>query len=228
MMAAEARTDHHEIPGEACPVCRAPSVPFHAAADGRDYRRCSGCAATFLRAAQLPAAAAEYAHYLLHDNDPADNRYRQFLEPLARPLLARLPPGRSGLDYGCGPGPALACMLREAGHDVALYDPFFHDDPGVLARSYDFVVCSEVAEHFHRPAEEFSRLDGLLNPGGWLGIMTGILTDDGRFAAWHYRRDPTHVVFYRPETFVHIAGRHRWHPEFPAENVVLFHKAVQP
>ena len=94
----------------------------------------------------------------------------------------------------------------------------------MLERTYDFVVCSEVAEHCHRPAEEFPRLDGLLKPGGRLGIMTGILTDDDRFADWHYRRDPTHVVFYRPETFAHIARRHHWHLEFPAENVVLFRK----
>ena len=227
-MGADARTGHRKMPKEECPVCRAPSAPFHVAADGRNYRRCGCCAATFLRAAQLPAAAAEYAHYLLHNNDPANSGYRQFLEPLARPLLACLPPAQSGLDYGCGPGPALACMLREAGHDVALYDPFFHDDPGVLERTYDFVVCSEVVEHFHRPAEEFPRLDGLLKPGGRLGIMTGIMTDDDRFADWHYRRDPTHVVFYRPETFAHIARRHHWHLEFPAENVVLFRKDAQP
>ena len=34
------------------------------------------------------------------------------------PLLARLGPASHGLDYGCGPGPALATMLREEGHGV--------------------------------------------------------------------------------------------------------------
>lgn len=95
-----------------------------------------------------------------------DAAYRAFLNRAAGPLLERLPPARQGLDFGCGPGPALAIMLREAGHTVALFDPFFYPDPAVLASAYDFITCTEVAEHFHRPAEEFSKLDALLNPGG--------------------------------------------------------------
>ena len=37
----------------------------------------------------------------------------------------------------------------------------------------------------------------LVRPGGWLAVMTCFQTDDARFAGWHYRKDPTHVVFYR-------------------------------
>mgnify|MGYP006188182119 CR=1 FL=1 len=38
-------------------------------------------------------------------------------------LLARLAPRSSGLDYGCGPGPALAAMLREEMNSLGLgYD----------------------------------------------------------------------------------------------------------
>ena len=62
-----------------------------------------------------------------------DAGYRRFLSKLADPLMARLAPGARGLDYGCGPGPALAAMLREAGHEVALYDPFFAPDPAPLS-----------------------------------------------------------------------------------------------
>jgi cyclopropane fatty-acyl-phospholipid synthase-like methyltransferase len=72
-------------------------------------------------------------------------------------------------------------------------------------RTYDFITCTEVVEHFHHPALEFRRLDALLKPGGWLAIQTTFQTDDARFARWNYRRDPTHVVFYRPYTF----GMHR-------------------
>ncbi|MBS0543647.1 MAG: methyltransferase domain-containing protein, partial [Proteobacteria bacterium] len=81
-----------------------------------------------------------------------------------------------------------------------------------------------VVEHFHHPAEEFARLDALLRPGGWLGIMTCFQTDDARFARWHYRRDPTHVVFYREATFRVIARRHGWVCEIPAKDVVLMCK----
>lgn len=208
----------------ACPVCRAAAPRWFMGVDGRDYGRCEACAATFLLAAHLPAAEAEREEYRRHRNDPADAGYRRFLARLAGPLLARLEPCSAGLDFGCGPGPALAGLLQAAGHRVALYDPFFAPDAAVLQRTYDFVTCTEVVEHFHRPFEEFARLDALLRPGGWLGIMTCFQTDDARFARWHYRRDPTHVVFYRAATFHRIAARFGWQCEIPAKDVVLMRK----
>ena len=168
----------------------------------------------------------EQAEYRLHDNDAAQAGYRRFLTQLAQPLLQRLPPQQHGLDYGCGPGPVLAAMLREAGHSVALYDPFFAPDRAVLNATYDFITCTEVAEHFHTPAAEFRRLDGLLKPGGWLALMTCFQTDDARFAQWHYRRDPTHVVFYREATLRYVAARIGWECEVPVANVALMRKGL--
>jgi hypothetical protein len=115
-------------------------------------------------------------------------------------------------------------MLREAGHDMTLYDPFFHNDPAAFEQTYDFITCTEVAEHFHHPAEEFDRLDSLLRPGGWLALMTCFQTDDDSFADWHYRRDPTHVVFYRPATLQMIAAKRSWTCEIPVKDVALMHK----
>ncbi|MEO0810179.1 MAG: class I SAM-dependent methyltransferase [Pseudomonadota bacterium] len=195
--------------------------------EGQDYLRCSRCRATFLVTRQLPLPDKERAHYKTHENNPDDVRYRAFLARLATPLLKCLPAGQSGLDYGCGPGPALAAMLREAGHSVALYDPFFAPDVTVLHQSYDFITCTEVAEHFHQPAQEFRRLNAMLRPGGFLGIMTMFQTDDKRFAAWHYRRDPTHVVFYRDVTMQTIAEDFDWKLQLPAPNVVIFQKRAE-
>ena len=216
--------DGHEDTPLHCPVCEADATRPFQRIDTRNYWRCEACDATFLDPAQRPDHDAERAEYDLHQNDPRDSGYRAFLARLATPLLERLPPGAHGLDYGCGPGPALAGMLREAGHAVALYDPLFFNDPEVLCGAYDFITCTEVAEHFHHPAEEFARLDQLLRPGGWLGIMTGFQTRDEAFAQWHYRRDPTHVVFYRASTFEVIARRHAWQCEIPRANVVLMRK----
>lgn len=89
--------------------------------------------------------------YDLHRNDPDDGDYRNFLARLVTPLMQRLHPGMEGLDYGYGPGPALAQMLTEAGMRMALYDPFYAPDTAVLNRTYDFVTCTETAEHFRRP-----------------------------------------------------------------------------
>lgn len=189
--------------------------------DDRDYWRCDRCEATWLDPAHHLTPEAEHAHYLHHENEVDDPGYRAFLSRLATPLLQRLPPARSGLDYGCGPGPALAAMLREAGHRMAVYDPFFAPDETALAGPYDFVSCTEVAEHFHAPADEFDRLGALVRPGGWLGVMTCFQSGDDRFRDWHYRKDPTHVVFYREATFSRIAADRGWSCDCPAKDVVL-------
>lgn len=188
-----------------CRVCLGGARPFMTI-QGRRYWRCRRCRATQLDAAQLPDRETEHRHYSTHRNDPADPGYRRFLARLATPLLAVLGPSSEGLDFGCGPAPALALMLEEAGHRVRLHDPFFQPDPAALEQRYDFVMLSEVAEHLHRPNAVFRQLLGLLRPGGWLAVMTALGIDDARFANWRYRRDPTHVVFYRPATFRYLAA----------------------
>ncbi|MBN1239860.1 MAG: class I SAM-dependent methyltransferase [Gammaproteobacteria bacterium] len=218
------------LPG--CPVCRAAATRHFLNVGGRDYFRCRACEATFLAASQRPSRQSEYRHYLSHENEVDDAGYRRFLSKLADPLLERLERRRSrrpgerlrGLDYGCGPGPALAAMLREAGHEVAVYDPHFEPDTGPLRHTYDFVTCTETAEHFHRPADEFERLDRMLEPGGWLAIMTCFQSEDALFAGWHYRKDPTHVVFYRETTLRRVAALHGWDCEIPLKDVALMFK----
>lgn len=207
-----------------CPVCEGSACRFFMIAEERTYLRCEDCLATFLQPSQLPSNDAERERYRQHRNDPDDTGYRQFLDQLATPLLQRLPPAQQGLDYGCGPGPVLATVLREAGHSVALFDPFFAPDQNVLAHTYDFITCTEVIEHFHRPADEFRKFDALLKPGGWLALMTTFQTDDAGFAQWYYRRDFTHVVFYREATLRYLARHYGWHCEFPCANVALLQK----
>ncbi len=207
-----------------CPVCGAPDTQALMTVEQRRYRRCACCEARYLDARDLPPPDVELAHYRLHRNDVNDPHYRSFLARLADPLLHRLRPQLRGLDFGCGPGPALAAMLRDAGHEMAVYDPLFFPDVDVLQRRYAFITCTETVEHFHSPAAEFDRLDSLLADDGWLAIMTCFQTDDARFADWHYRRDPTHVVFYREATLRHVARQRGWLCEIPVKDVALMHK----
>ncbi len=172
-----------------------------------------------------PTAAQERARYDTHENDPADSGYRAFLARLANPLVERLPPGARGLDYGSGPGPTLSVMLQERGFPTTIYDPFYAPETAVLRERYDFITCSETAEHFFRPSREFQRFDRILRSGGWLGLMTERLDEGVALEEWHYARDPTHVCFYRRRTIEWIAREYGWSPEFPHRNVVLFQKA---
>ena len=209
--------------GACCPLCAGAPRAF-LRADGRDYLRCGTCALTFVPAAQHADPARERARYAEHRNSSDDPGYRAFLDRALAPLTAALPPGAEGLDYGCGPGPAASVMLGERGFATADYDPFFFNDASLLARTYDFVVCTEVLEHLRRPAEDLARLDGLLKPGGLLGVMTGVLEDDSTFGDWWYRLDFTHISFYRPETLAWIARRFGWELSRPSRDAALFRK----
>lgn len=215
----------HSPATELCPVCRdTGALAQFVRVEASVYWRCSRCEATILDPAQRPGHEAEYAQYLHHENAVDDPGYRAFLSKLADPLLEQLAPRSAGLDYGCGPGPALARMLEEAGHSVSLYDPFFAPDPGVLERRYDFVTCTETAEHFHDPAAEFDTMAGLIRPGGWLAIMTCFQTDDALFSGWHYRKDPTHVVFYREETMHCLAAQRGMDCTIARKDIALMRK----
>ena len=115
-------------------------------------------------------------------------------------------------------------MLSKEGFSVSLYDPYFYPDKAVLSKQYDFITCTETAEHFYDPFKEFNTFNDLLKPGGWLGIMTSFLTTDDKFENWYYRRDPTHVTFYCEKTFQVMASQRDWTCEIKSRNVVLMQK----
>lgn len=207
-----------------CALCGGRGVHFHRD-HRRDYYRCDGCALIFVPPWQHLDAAAERAEYDRHENRPDDPGYRRFLSRLFDPLVARLPPGARGLDFGSGPGPTLSRMFEEAGFPMRVYDPFYAPDTTALdpnvSRPYDFIVATEVLEHLAEPGRELDRLLNLLQPGGWLGVMTKRARDRAAFAGWHYIRDPTHVCFFSDATFAFIAARHRLDLTFPGDDTVL-------
>lgn len=215
-------TEHRPDPG--CQVCLRPQTLPFMSVEGRVYRRCPRCEATLLHPDFYLDEAQERAVYALHRNEVADPGYRRFLSRLADPLTARLAPTSRGLDFGCGPGPALARMLEEQGHDVALYDPAFFPDTSPLQETFDFITCTEVVEHLHSAYAVFKQLVRRLRPDGWLAVMTCFQTEDDRFADWYYRRDPTHVVFYRESTMNWLGDHFGLSVDIPVKDVVLFRK----
>jgi 2-polyprenyl-3-methyl-5-hydroxy-6-metoxy-1,4-benzoquinol methylase len=164
----------------------------------------------------------EKAIYDLHRNHAADPGYRKFLSRLTTALLPLLSPAASGLDFGCGPGPVLAAMLNEAGHDMQVYDPLYAPIPDRLNRCYDFVTCSEVVEHFRQPDHEFALLFSLLNPGGHLAIMTKRVLSANAFSHWHYKQDQTHINFYSEASLQWLAEHYQCRIVFVDRDVVIF------
>ena len=207
-----------------CIVCKNQRAKEYKNIEQKRYWKCSYCEAIFLDKKFYLSSNDEYKHYLTHNNDLNDPRYKKFLSHLTLPLIERIKLNSIGLDYGCGPGPALSLMLREKGYQMFNYDPFFHPKKSNLLKKYDFISCSETVEHFHNPFYEFTRFNELLNDGGIIGIMTNFHSKENIFENWYYIKDPTHVVFYSKNTFLIIAKMFKWDCEFLNNNLVFFKK----
>ena len=207
-----------------CIVCKNQEAVDFKNIKQKRYWKCSFCEAIFLDKEFYLSSNDEYKHYLTHNNDVNDPRYKQFLSNLMLPLIDRIKLNSIGLDYGCGPGPALSLMLKEKGYKMFNYDPFFHPEKRNLLKKYDFISCTETAEHFHNPFGEFTKFNELLNNNGTIGIMTNFHSEQDIFENWYYIKDPTHVVFYNKKTFQIIAKIFDWDSEFLGNNLVFLKK----
>ncbi|MEH6568318.1 MAG: class I SAM-dependent methyltransferase [Halioglobus sp.] len=207
-----------------CPLCGEFDLPHFHRDRRREYRRCQACGLVVVPPKYYLDSALERAEYDKHQNNPEDAGYRCFLSRLAEPLLARIAPASSGLDFGCGPGPVLAQILEEAGHRMALYDINYHREKSVLEHDYDFICATEVVEHLHRPREELQMLWKIIREKGYLAIMTKLVQDLPAFERWHYKNDPTHVCFFSRDTWRWWARCYGAQIEFFGSDVVLFRK----
>lgn len=212
-----------------CILCEGRDVRFFFEDNSEEYRSvyytCNNCHLIFAVEQYRPTPKEELERYNQHENDPEDERYRNFLGQLFEPMNKILPSNSKGLDFGSGPGPTLHLMFEEQGHEMNIFDPFYADDPTVFDQSYDFITSTEVAEHLHNPAKEFNQLWDCLRPGGYLGIMTKrVVKDRSFFADWHYRLDNTHVTFYTEDTFRWLADMWGASITFKDNNVVIFKK----
>jgi len=170
------------------------------------------------------SSEAEKEVYDQHQNSPDDMGYREFLAKLVTPLLARLPNKSCGLDFGSGPGPTLSVMLEDQGHSMNVYDLYYARDEAVLGQSYDFITSTEVVEHLANPKLELERLWSLIEPGGYLGLMTKLVADQKSFSSWHYKNDPTHISFFSKATFNYLARQWGAKVEFIGNDVIIFQK----
>ncbi|WP_265452485.1 class I SAM-dependent methyltransferase [Aeromonas salmonicida] len=206
-----------------CPLCGAVDS-YALPVAGKYYHRCRSCELVWLDGADHLGPSAEKAVYDGHDNQVDDPRYRHFLMRAFGEVLSRVPPPASGLDFGCGPGPALIAMGREAGYQMAGYDKFYADLPDLLTRQYDFITSTEVIEHIADPRAALDVLWGCLKPGGILVLQTQRVLDDDRFKTWRYRHDPTHIVFFAEASFRALAIRWQADVLFPHGDVVVITK----
>ncbi|MBS4540126.1 class I SAM-dependent methyltransferase [Clostridium sp. D2Q-11] len=220
------KLNHYKTRG--CPLCRSINTKFFYKGKKRDNYRsyfcCNNCDLVFVDKWQQLNKFDELSRYKEHNNDPNDKGYRKFLSRLIKELIPYLNEGMLGLDYGCGPVPALSMIMRNKRYNMKIYDPYFYRRKRVLNERFDFITSSEVIEHFNNPYGEFIRLNKLLKKNGYLAIMTNLLNDKENFKNWHYKNDLTHISFYSKETMRWIANKFNYKVFFPNRNVIIFKK----
>lgn len=212
------------MPPQTCPLCSSSVINLFFEDRRRHFYRCERCNLIFVPIEDHIDPAAEKARYDLHQNSPEDKGYRSFLSRILPPLQPKINQGDRGLDYGSGPSPVLAAILRENGFQSVFYDPFYHNQPELLQEQYDFVTCTEVVEHFRHPLSDWKQLINLVKKGGWLAVMTQMTPETMAFDRWYYQRDETHVCFYTLESFKWIAAEFQLILEPAGQSIVLFQR----
>ncbi len=161
------------------------------------YLKCPHCGFISLDERFLVSFDEERAEYDLHENSIEDKGYVNYLERFLSVAVDPFVCDGKALEFGCGPGPVLAELLKRRGLSVEIYDKHYKPDESVFNASYNLITATEVLEHLETPLEVFMKLSGILVKGGVLSIMTSVPpVENADFLKWHYRREKTHISFY--------------------------------
>ncbi|GBF49320.1 putative methyltransferase [Leptospira ryugenii] len=148
-----------------------------------------------------PSQIQEKTRYLEHNNRLDDLGYQNFLKPLIDYVCLHTGQNEIGLDFGCGTVPIASHLLQKKGYQMWSYDPYFFPETKALEQRYDFLVASEVIEHFRKPRDEFFRMKSLLKEKAQLFFMTSLFEEGMDFQKWYYKDDQTHLFFYEKRAF---------------------------
>ena len=207
-----------------CPLCLSAEIEkLDLSFKKKEFLCCSHCFLMFVDRGSLPDAQKEKERYLLHQNYDNKSGYISFLEKAILPLLPFINSNDIGLDYGCGPSKTLSDLFLSYGIQCDVYDPFFY--PEINESEYDFIVSTEVFEHFHFPGKEIEKLISILKCGGYLVVMTELWDKKENLHLWYYIRDITHVSFYHHKTLKYLAQTYNLEIIYmDDERVVVFQK----
>lgn len=170
------------------------------------YYYCKECAAIFIDRKEIIKQEEEKERYEGHDNTHQNEGYvKMFEDFLKESVFPFVEDVDEVLEFGCGPGPVLADLLKREDYQVDKYDPYFYPERVYENKKYDLITSTEVFEHFSEPRKEMEFLTFHLKACGYLAIMTSFHPGPEEFADWWYKWDPTHIVFYNLNTFQKLA-----------------------
>ena len=115
-------------------------------------------------------------------------------------------------------------MLEEKGHHVELYDKFYASNDSIFNKRFDFITATEVIEHLRDPMVEFKRLASTLRMGGYIALMTHLLTEETDFRSWYYKNDPSHIGFFNKQSLAYLAKELKLELDIYSERVIFLKK----
>ncbi len=184
-----------------CLVCNKKTSTHYDQQLKADYYRCE-CG--FIFKERIIDGQEEYDHYAKHNNTIENIGYVEMFNKLLTKVKDYIKPGMM-LDYGCGPGPVLAELLKREGNTVKTYDKYFDHDEDFSKYLYDTIFMTEVIEHMDEPMKEMTHLHSLLKNEGVLVIQTMFIQEP--YDNWWYRRDYSHISFFNVDVFKIIAEK---------------------
>lgn len=173
-----------------------------------EYYFCPTCHLIHKDDSYIVAPDAEEARYATHNNTIESEGYVNWLEKYIKAGVTPFIETGKMLDYGCGPGPVLAELLKRKGFDTEVYDLYFQKILPEKLNQFDLITCTEVIEHVADLNLLFDDFNGLIKPGGILSIMTQYHRGVEAICTWWYVRDETHIVFFNDLTFETLAKKY--------------------
>lgn len=191
-----------------CKICCALTDHLREKKSDAVYFFCQQCGFVFLSPDFYLSPTEEKARYELHENTIENAGYVQMFESfIESAVIPWIREEAAILDYGCGPGPVLAELLRKRKYSVDVYDPYFFPAMEYTGKKYDLITATEVIEHLSDPLCCILQLKKILNPNGKIAIMTQFNTHEpDSFLKWYYRREDTHISFFNTQVFSALAA----------------------
>ncbi len=190
------------------------------------YHHCSNCDFIFMDQSHILESGEEFKRYENHNNSVDDPVYTAYFDKFIAYTLDGIKKPEYFLDYGSGPEPVLATVLKKHGYKVDIYDKYFSPEKIYTGKTYDMILSTEVFEHIWDPMPVLIELEKHIGEKGYLAIMTNFHTAKKfEFARWWYIQDPTHISFYSPKTFEWIAGKLQFDiVKNNDKNIIVFQK----
>lgn len=189
-----------------CKICSTITKEIEDIELKKTFRHCLHCELIFLDKNFYVTTENEKNQYDQHNNSLENEGYVKMFNDYLDFTLEGLHV-KTALDFGSGPTPVLAELLKRRDLHVDYFDKFYQPQKVYEDKSYDLITSTEVFEHLENPKDILSILTKHLNPHGIISLMTLFHTNKQEdFLKWWYRRDPTHITFFTPKSIEFMAS----------------------